>query len=487
LTRIRLIDNTLRDGQQSLWALNMRNSHMLSVIKQIDEAGFESIDFISPFAQIKKMIRDLGEDPWQWLKMGTAAVKKTPLRLHGHRGGLNHYPKSIVRLTIQKMIDHGIRQVRISSPWNNFDELGPDAEDLKKMGMDIIVNLAYSVSPRHTDEYFVERAKGAAALKPYRICIKDVGGLLTPDRVRELFPKILAAVGDTEVELHMHCNNGLAPLNVIEAAQLGITNIHTSIPPLANGSSIPSVFNVAGNLRALGYDVDIDDEALVPVQEYLTYVAKRDNLPIGVPFEYDVNYYKHQVPGGMLSTFRYQLRKIGKEHLMDQAIEEIIRVRAEFGYPIMITPLSQFVATQAAINIITGERYKEVTNEVIQYALGHWGREAVEVMDKEVRAKILEHPKAKAFLNWKPDDETSVEDLRKKYGKHLSDEELILHVFVDDQAIEIARRAPKPEPETLTRQPLVKLIEGLVRNRDISSISLQKGDLSLKLEARSGV
>ncbi len=480
MTQIKLIDTTLRDGQQSVWALGMSTAKMLAVIKDMDRAGFEEIEFITPFVQMKKIVRDLGEDPWQWLKLGTASVEKTPLRLHGHRGGLSHFPKSIVRLMIQKVIDHGIKTVRISSPWNNFTELRTDVQDLKKMGIEPIVNFVYSVSPRHTDEYFVDRAKDAAALNPYRICIKDVGGLLTPERIKELFPKIQAELGDITLELHLHSNNGLAPLNVIEAVRHGVTHIHTCIPPLASGSSQPSVFNVVNNLRALGYSVDIDDAALKPVERTLSYIARRENLPVGIPFEYDVNYYNHQMPGGMLSTFRYQLQKVGMEHQLDRAVEEVIQVRSDFGYPIMITPLSQFVASQAAINVIVGERYKEVTNEVIQYALGQWGKDAVDAMDKQVRAKILEHPKAKEFIDWKPSALT-VEDVRKKYGKHLSDEDLILQVFVDEEAINIAKQAPKPQPYLSSQQPLVKLVQELARQGDLGFVSLQKGGCSLKL------
>ena len=249
--------------------------------------------------------------------------------------------------------------------------------------METVVNLIYSVSPRHTDEYYAQKAREAAAIAPYRICFKDVGGLLTPERARTLLPAILTNAGAVPVEYHAHCNNGLATLCYIEAVKLGITSLHTAVPPLANGSSQPSILNVARNLRALGYTPVVHDEEVKPVEEHFTAVAKAQGLAIGKPFAYDESQYLHQVPGGVISNLRHQLRLVGKEDKLPETLEEAARVRADFGYPIMVTPLSQFVVSQAAINVIVGERYKEVTDQVIQYALGIWGKEATEIMDAE--------------------------------------------------------------------------------------------------------
>ena len=243
------------------------------------------------------------------------------------------------------------------------------------MGMETIVNLIYSVSPRHTDQYYAERARQAAAIRPYRICFKDVGGLLTPERARTLIPLILENAGEVPVEFHGHCNNGLGPLCYLEAVRLGIKTLHTAVPPLANGSSQPSIFNIARNLRALGHTPVINDRELKPAEEHFTAVAEQEGFPIGKPLAYDHSQYLHQVPGGMISNLRHQLRLMGMENKMQDTLEEAARVRAEFGYPIMVTPLSQFVGSQAAINVIVGERYKEVTDQVIQYALGLWGKE----------------------------------------------------------------------------------------------------------------
>ena len=463
MSQVHFIDTTLRDGQQSLWAMNMRTGMMLPTLADMDEAGFEAMEFFVPAVQMKKMIRDLGEDPWQWLKLGTNGIRKTPLRMHGgYRSGFPKVPESVGKLLVRKVVDHGITTSRHSNSWNDFDEMKEEVDEMRKLGMAAVVNLIYSVSPRHTDAYYETRAAAAAALDPYRICFKDVGGLLTPERVRELLPKILKAVGDTTVEFHCHCNNGLGPLNILEAVKQGVSHIHTAVPPLAYGSSQPSVFNVEANLRALGYDPDVDVSALRPVEKHFTHIAKREGLPIGAPLEYDQTQYLHQVPGGMISNLRYQLQKVGMAHHVEETLAEAIQVRAEFGYPIMVTPLAQFVGSQAGINVMVGERYKEVTDEVIQYALGHWGREAVEVMDKDVRAKILDRSRTEALAKREVSD-LSLREIRKKLGNNLTDEELILRTYIDEDAVTIARNAPPPRPYPSARHPLVQLVEDLTR------------------------
>ena len=481
MTDITFIDTTLRDGQQSLWAMNMRTGMMMSALPKMDEAGFEAMEFFVPTVQMKKMIRDLGEDPWQWLKIAASRARRTPLRFHaGYKGGLGLVPESVGQLLVKKVIDHGITTTRLSNPWNDYAELSEQVEALRQMGMESVVNLIYSVSPRHTDEYYVERAKAASALKPYRLCFKDVGGLLTPDRARALLPKIQQAIGDVVLEFHAHCNNGLASFNVLEVVRLGVRHVHTAIPPLAGGSSQPSIFNVARNLRALGYSPQVDEAALRPVEEYFTQVAKQEDFPIGAPLEYDQTLYSHQVPGGMISNLRYQLRKVGMEHRLEETLEESAQVRAEFGYPIMVTPLSQFVGSQAAINVMVGERYKEVTDGVIQLAQGRWGREAVEVMDPDVRSKILDRARARE-LAAAAAPEPSLEEVRKKYGASLTDEELILRVYVDEEAIATARRAPPPQEYFVSQEPLVRLVRQLTQRKDRAYISIRKGDTSLTL------
>jgi oxaloacetate decarboxylase (Na+ extruding) subunit alpha len=482
MNEIHIVDTTLRDGQLSLWALGMRTGAMLAIAEQMDQCGFESMEFFG-FAGYIKMVREHKENPWDWMAMGAKKFHRTRLRYHGGLAtGFEKIPRSLRLLMIERVVAHGITLTRSSDPWNDYEAAAVEIDALKKLGMDVVINIIYSVSPRHTDAYYAERARQAAAIQPYRICFKDVGGLLTPDRARALIPLIRRNTGAIPLEFHGHCNNGLAPFNYLEAMKLGVNILHTAIPPLANGSSQPSIFNIASNARALGFAPLVDLEAIKPVEKHFTYIARQEGHPIGAPREYDHGQYLHQVPGGMISNLRHQLRTMGMENRLQETLEEAGRVRAEFGYPIMVTPLAQFVGSQAAINIITGERYKEVTDQSIQYALGHWGKEAPLVMDAGVRDKILARPRAKDWQRWSPPD-LSLAEVRQKFGgAGVSDEELILRVIAGEAAVQAMLAAGAPREYLNARQPLIRLIAALVARRDCSRVYIRKDGLLLRME-----
>jgi oxaloacetate decarboxylase alpha subunit len=391
-------------------------------------------------------------------------------------------PPCMYELFIGRMAANGIRQARISEPWNDLPGWTYRVKVARQFGVDPIVNLIYSVSPVHTDEYYAERCRQAVTLKPFRLCLKDPGGLLTPERVRTLVPIVLKNAGGIPVELHSHCTTGLGPLVALEAVRLGIRIVNTGVPPLADGSALPSIFNVAHNLRALGYKPIINEEVLRPVSEHFAVVAKREGFPIGAPAEYDYETYLHQVPGGMISNLGHQLRQVGKESQLEEALEETSRVRVEFGYPIMVTPLSQFVGSQAAINVIVGERYKEVTDQVIRYALGHFGEEAVTAMDQEVRARILDRPRAKEIKSLTREHPTIADMRRDLDAATVSEEELLLRWLLSKEDIAAMRAAGPAKPYVTTRHPLVKLMAELVQRSDCNLIHVSKPGFSLKLE-----
>jgi oxaloacetate decarboxylase (Na+ extruding) subunit alpha len=482
MKEISFIDTTLRDGQQSLWALNMKTAAMLGAAEAMDRIGFESLEFfVSIF--IKKYIREHEENPWDWVREGVKRFHRTRLRNHGGlhgSGAMEKLPQAAMQLLAERLVHYGITLTRTSNCWNDFAELRGEVIDLRRIGMDTVVNLIFSVSPRHTDQYYAQKAREAAAIAPYRICFKDVGGLLTPARARTLIPAIMQNAGGVPVEYHAHCNNGLAPLCYIEAIQHGITSLHTAIPPLANGSSQPSVLNMAKNLRALGYAPQVDEPAVTPVVEHFTAVARREGLAIGKPFGYDESQYLHQVPGGVISNLRHQLKLVGKEAKLPETLEEAARVRADFGYPIMVTPLSQFVVSQAAINVIVGERYKEVTDQVIQYTLGVWGREASEIMDSNVKDKILGRARAKDWQGWQPSDMT-LHEVRQKYGATVSDEELLLRIYAGADAVDTFMTSGAPKPPVDGRKSLLQLIEQLSKKKETSHIYLKTHGVSLTL------
>jgi oxaloacetate decarboxylase alpha subunit len=484
MNEIHVIDTTLRDGQLSLWALGLRTGAMLAIADQMDQCGFQSMEFFG-FAGYIKFVREHKENPWDWIGLGAKKFRRTRLRYHGGRSsGFEKIPSSVRSLLIERVVAHGITLTRSSDPWNDYEAAALEIATLRNLGMEVIVNIIYSVSPRHTDGYYAQKARQAAAIKPYRICFKDVGGLLTPERTRALIPLIKKNIGVVPLEFHAHCNNGMAPLNYLEAIKLGVDILHTAIPPLANGSSQPSILNLAANCQALGYRTLVDLEAIKPVEKHFTFIAKREGHPVGAQREYDHAQYFHQVPGGMISNLRHQLRSVGMEDKLQETLEEAGRVRAEFGYPIMVTPLAQFVGTQAAINVIVGERYKEITDQAIQYALGHWGKEAPSVMDPAVKDKILSRRRAKEWERWTPPN-LSLQEVRQKFGAPgVSDEELILRVIAGVPAVEAMLAAGAPRQYLNTTQPLVRLIGELTKRRDCSQVFIQKNWLTLRLEKK---
>jgi oxaloacetate decarboxylase alpha subunit len=305
--------------------------------------------------------------------------------------------------------------------------------------------------------------------------------MLTPERTATLLPQMMAAAGDATWEFHGHCNNGLGPLNALEAAKAGVRYIHSAVPPLANANSQPSIYNLAMNLRELGFDPQVDVDVLRPATEHFTAIAQREGFQIGVPYEYDARLYRHQVPGGMISNLQFQLRQAGVEDRLPEVLEETARVRADFGYPIMVTPLSQFVGSQAAINVIVGERYKQVTDKTIEYALGrHGGDEALNGMDPDVRDKILDRPRAREIEAHRP-PQLTLADLRNKYGRDVCDEDLILMSIVGDDAVDVVGSANAPRPPAPSDGPLIELIRQLAEQDHHTFVSLHQPGLNLTM------
>jgi oxaloacetate decarboxylase (Na+ extruding) subunit alpha len=485
MSEVKFVDTTLRDGQASLWAENMRTGMMLAVADRIDAAGFQAIELIAS-SHIKKCVRELREDPFERMRQVAKKISKTPLRAIGAEriGAFELTPDCVVDLWFERMIANGMRQLRISDPANDPAGWKKSIARARKVGLVTILNQIYSVSPKHTDGYYARKAREAADLKPDYICLKDPGGLLTPERTAALIKVIQREAPGFPIELHVHCTTGLGPLCALEAIKLGVELIDVSVPPLANASSNPSVFNIAQNSRALGYAPVIDEQNLKSVARDLTFFAKRENMPIGEPVEYDYSQYVHQVPGGMISNLRFQLKNLGLLHRLPEVLEEAIQVRKDLGYPIMVTPFSQFVGSQAAINVIKGERYAQVTDQVIQYATGLWGKEAASEVDNDVRDRILSRPRAKEFAGWQP-PEPSLEEVRNKLGgPSLGDDELLMRYVAGNEDVEAMRAAGAPKSYSDARNPLLTLVEELSRRKDFDRIHIRKNTLSLSLEKR---
>ena len=275
-------------------------------------------------------------------------------------------------------------------------------------------------------------------------------------------------------------------MSTLEAIKLGITCVNTAIPPLAEGSSNPSTFNITANARALGYTPKINDASLREVERHFTAIAEAEGLPIGRPMAYDYSQYQHQVPGGMISNFRSQLAKVGMEDRLGEALEETARVRAELGYPIMVTPYSQFVGTQAALNVITGARYKAITDEVIHYALGWWGEEERSSIDPNVRDIILSSPRAKELAKTQP-EQLTLKEIRRRYGgPGVSDDELLLRITADRESVDAMRKFRSAGVADRTADPLVALVDRLGAFNAATQVTIRTAGVSMTV-GRNGV
>jgi len=331
VSEVKFVDTTLRDGQASLWAENMRTGMMLAVAENLDRAGFQAAELIAA-SHIKKCVRELREDPFERIRLVAKRMPRTPLRCVGtdRLSAFELTPDSVNHLWFERFAANGIRQIRISNPSNDPAGWKKAVLRAKRLGLATFLNLTYSVSPKHTDEYYARKSREGAALKPDYLCIKDPGGLLTPERTVALIQVIRREAPSFPIELHTHCTTGLGALCALEAIKLGVELIDTAVPPLAHASSNPSIFNVAHNARALSFTPVIDEGALRSIETTLTSIAKSENLPIGAPVEYDYSQYLHQVPGGMISNFHFQLKNLGMLH----------RVRKCWKKPFACAPIS---------------------------------------------------------------------------------------------------------------------------------------------------
>jgi oxaloacetate decarboxylase alpha subunit len=486
MREVHFVNTTFRDGHMSLWAERMKTGMILPVAALADRAGFIGMELVGT-SIFKKCVRELREDPWERIRLVSQKVTRTPLAsmLARSISAFQITPRSVLKLWVERLAANGIRRLQLMDPANDMVSLIPYLlSSAQRAGVQVVLGVVYSLSPKHTDDYYARKVRAAQALKPERIYLKDPAGLLTPERIQTLVPVFLENANGIPVELHSHCTTGLAPLCYLEAIKLGIETVHTAIPPLANGSSNPSLNNVVNNVRALGYTPIIDESVVKPIEEHLASIAKQEGFPVGVPLEYDYSQFLHQVPGGVISNLKYQLSQIGMGERLDEVLEEIVRVRADLGYPIMVTPFSQFVVSQAAINSLLGERYREVTDEVIQFALGYWGNEQSSSIDRDVRDKILDRPRARELAGWTPPEPTLKEVRERVGGVGVSDDEFLLRCFLRPDEIATMRAAGPPEDYLTARHPLAALIHQLTTRTSSKFIRIQRSGFSLTLHKR---
>ena len=483
MSKINIVDTSYRDANASQWGEKMSTAMMYKIAPMMNGAGFKALD-PTAISHFEYAVRYLHENPWERTKLLSEVITNAPLSMMmlGNSLSLFRYIGGpIIGTWMERLAANGIKRVQLMESSNNMEDMAETVRYAKDLGIEVVIALVYSHSEVHTDEYYAQITKDAVKLNPDVIYFKDPGGLITPERTRTLIPAIQKNLNGLPMEFHSHCTTGLAPLCYLEALKLGVSTFHTSSSPLANGPSQPSTETFLKNAQQLGYSSNVDWKALDAIATHFREIARAEDLPIGQPVEYDLYQFEHQVPGGVISNMKRQLTQLGAEDRLDEILEETVKVRKELGYPIMVTPFSQFVVTQASVNIMQGKRYKTITDEIIKFALGQYGKQ-IKSVEKNLMDRIQGLSRTKDFVKWER-AQTSIEDIRKEMGADLTDDELLLLVLVPQDDFKAMRAVGPINTEySGSGKPLAAFIKELTKQDKQKYISIQRDNLSLTLK-----
>ena len=425
MAALRITDTILRDAHQSLLATRMRTEDMLPVAEQLDTIGYHSLEMWGG-ATFDSAMRFLGEDPWERLKTLRRALPKTKLQmlLRGQNVvGYRHYPDDVVEAFIVHAARGGIDIFRIFDALNDPRNMSYAMQIVKREGKHVQATISYTLSPFHSTEKFVELAEELADLGADSICIKDMAGLLAPYATYELVAALKKRVG-LPVQLHTHYTSGMASMVLLKGAEADVDVVDTAISSMALLTSQAPTESLVSALQGTARDTGLDLARLAEIARYFAAIRKKylrfESGIAGV----DVNVLEFQIPGGMLSNLVSQLREQGAEEKYMEVLEEVPRVRKEMGYPPLVTPSSQIVGTQATLNVVLGERYKVVPEEVKNYFRGYYGRPPAP-MDADIRARVIgkEEP-----IDCRPADliEPGLDKARRELGDLARNEEDVI-------------------------------------------------------------
>ncbi len=386
---VHITDTTLRDAHQSLWATRMEIGDMLPILGKMDSVGYWSME-VWGGATFDSCLRFLDESPWDRLRVIKNHCPKTPLQmlLRGQNlVGYHHYSDEIVERFVRASKRNGIDVFRVFDALNDIRNVEVAGRAIKEAGAHFEGAISYTVSPVHTLDSFIDYAQQLKEIGADTICIKDMAGMLTPFRTEKMVRSLIDEVG---LPVHVHCHyiGGMAPMNYLKAAEAGAEIIDTAVVALAFGNSQPAVEMIVAALKESPYDSGLDLDLLFEIAEYWEGVRADKGLKRGITTLLSMQVFSHQVPGGMMSNLVSQLELQNAGNRLNDVLEEIPRVRAEVGYPPLVTPLSQIVGTQAVINVLTGKRWAIVPQEMKEYIKGTYGK-APGPMDKEIVAKVL--------------------------------------------------------------------------------------------------
>lgn len=499
-SRVLVTDTTLRDGHQSLWATRMKLSEMLPIAEKLDAVGYWSLE-VWGGATFDVALRYLNEDPWERLKELRKHVKRTRLQmlLRGQNiVGYRNYPDDVLEAFVARSADLGLDVFRVFDALNDARNLTKAIECVKKAGKHAQGTLCYTISPIHTVEYYVARAKEQLELGIDSICIKDMAGILAPETAYELV-KALTTELKLPVQLHCHASSGMAIATYLRAIDAGVATIDTAHAPLAFSTSQPAVESVIAMLRDTPADPGLDMEVIASISDYLERIRQER----GIVFDriVDEMVIVHQIPGGMASNLVSQLKEQKALDRLREVLEEVPRVRRDLGYPPLVTPTSQIVGVQAVFNVLAGSRYKVVPREVRDYVKGLYGRSPAPIKE-DIRRKILGREKV---ITERPADllEPMLEKIRQEVPPDLvmKDEDYLTYALFPEVALKYFNWRKNPEqsgvqtavnmkeqkvdtPKESDREPgieLVKELLELVAKHDISELEWEHADSKVKI------
>lgn len=392
MNQLKITETALRDGHQSLIATRLTTEEILPILETMDKVGYHSME-VWGGATFDACIRFLNEDPWERLREIRKRVKNTKLQmlLRGQNLlGYRNYADDLVDKFIKLSLENGIDIIRVFDALNDVRNIEASVKAIKKYGGHCQCAISYTTSDVHTTEYYLRLLKDMESMGADSICIKDMAGVLTPYNAYELVKK-MKSISNLPIELHTHCTSGIADMIYMKAVEAGIDIIDTAISPFSGGTSQPPTESLAVTFSEMERNPGLNMEALLEVAEYFKPIRDKYmeqgtlNPKVLLTEPQTLNY---KVPGGMLSNLLSQLKQQNATEKYEDVLKEVPRVRADLGYPPLVTPMSQMVGTQALFNVLTGERYKLVPKEIKDYVKGQYGK-APAPIDKDIKKKII--------------------------------------------------------------------------------------------------
>ena len=389
MTKLLITDTTLRDAHQSLIATRMRTEDMLPICEKIDKIGYHSLEMWGG-ATFDSMMRFLDEDPWERVEVLREVMPKTPFQMLLRSSNIvsyRHYADDVLELFVIEAVKAGIDIFRIFDALNDVRNMKASMKFVKREGGHVQASISYTLSPYHSNDKFVEMAKELYSLDADSICIKDMAGLISPEAAFDLVTKLKEEV-DIPIQLHSHYTSGMAAMAYLKAAEVGVDVVDCAISSFSMATSQPATESIVEALKGSKRDTGLDINLLAEIAAYFRRIRKKYGQFEGSLQGVNPQVLVFQIPGGMLSNLDNQLKEQGALDRYDEVLEEVPRVRAELGYPPLVTPSSQIVGTQATLNVVTGERYSMIPTEVKQYIRGYYGRPPAEI-DSEIRKKAI--------------------------------------------------------------------------------------------------